>query len=143
MPIKPEYRGFYPIDWRELSDVIRFKRAKGRCEQCARPHGQVISHLGDGRWFDPLLEVWRDDRGREIEWIEFSDYQGQLKKTKVILATAHLDHDPGNNRLGNLKALCQRCHLGHDRNEHRRQTRITILERRASGDLFTGPYRRW
>jgi hypothetical protein len=31
MPIAPEHRWFYPIDWRELSQVIRFTRAKGRC----------------------------------------------------------------------------------------------------------------
>lgn len=143
MPIKPEVRGFYPIDWRELSDAIRFKRAKGRCEQCSRPHGQVINHLGDGRWFDPEHDVWRDGQGREVEWVDFVDYHGQLKQTKVILATAHLDHDPGNNRPSNLRAFCQRCHLGHDRTEHRKQARITILKRRASGDLFTGPYKRW
>ncbi len=143
MPIKPELQGFYPIDWEQLSKEIRFKRARGRCEHCGRPHGQVISHLGDGRWFDAEQETWRDGQGRAIDWLDYRDYRGVLKQTKVILATAHLDHNPGNNRPRNLNALCQRCHLGHDRNEHRRQTRITILERRASGDLFTGPYKRW
>ena len=143
MPIKPELQGFYPIDWEQLSNEIRFKRAKGRCERCGRPHGQVISHLGDGRWFDAEQETWRDGQGKVIGWLDYRDYRGALKQTKVILATAHLDHDPTNNRLGNLKALCQRCHLDHDRSEHRRQTRITILQRRALGDLFEGPYRRW
>ena len=59
---------------------------------------------------------------------------------KVVLATARLDHDPSNNRPGNLKALCQRCHLRHDRKEHRRRARITVLKRRALGDLLNGPY---
>lgn len=143
MPIKPGLKGFYPIDWRELSDVIRFGRAKGRCEQCERPHGQTISHLGDGRWFDPDEEVWRDGQGRVVDFVDFRDLGPALRQTRIVLATAHLDHDPTNNRPGNLKALCQRCHLLHDRDEHRKQTRVTILERRASGDLFTGPYRRW
>ena len=143
MPIKPELKGFYPIDWQELSRAIRFGRAKGRCETCGRPHGQTISHLGDGRWFDADTEVWRDDRGREIDWIEFADYQRRLRRTRIVLATAHLNHDPTDNRPSNLGALCQRCHLAHDRREHRKQARITILERRASGDLFDGPYRRW
>lgn len=57
MPVRPELRGLYPIDWRELSRAIRFGRAKGRCEQCGRPHDWVISHLGDGRWFDPEEDV--------------------------------------------------------------------------------------
>jgi hypothetical protein len=60
----------------------------------------------------------------------------------VVLAAAHLDHDPSNNRPRNLRALCQRCHLLHDRPEHRRRRRTTILLRRALGDLFTGSYRR-
>jgi hypothetical protein len=29
--------------------------------------------------------------------------------TRVVLAAAHLDSDPTNNRLKNLRALCQRC----------------------------------
>jgi 5-methylcytosine-specific restriction endonuclease McrA len=60
----------------------------------------------------------------------------------VVLATAHLDHNPGNSRPSNLRALCQRCHLSHDRPEHRRRRRTTILMRRALGDLFLGVYQR-
>jgi hypothetical protein len=56
------------------------------------------------------------------------------------LAAAHLDHDPANNRLRNLRGLCQRCHIIHDRPHHLAQRRITYLLRRASGDLFLGPY---
>jgi hypothetical protein len=29
--------------------------------------------------------------------------------TRVVLAAAHLDSDPTNNRMKNLRALCQRC----------------------------------
>lgn len=143
MPIRPELRWLYPIDWTELSRVIRFERAKGRCETCGRPHGRLISHLGDGRWFDPDTECWRDGQGMAIDWIGFPDYGGQLRRTRVVLATAHLDHNPSNNRTKNLRALCQRCHLLHDRPEHRRRIRITLRRRRALGDLFDGPYRLW
>jgi hypothetical protein len=64
------------------------------------------------------------------------------KTTKVVLAEAHLDHDPSHRGLrhGNLKAFCQRCHRLHDRPEHRRRIRLTLQRRRALGDLFTGPY---
>jgi 5-methylcytosine-specific restriction endonuclease McrA len=58
----------------------------------------------------------------------------------VILAATHRDHDPTNNRISNLAALCQRCHLIHDRPEHRRRRRLTFLRRKAVGDLFLGPY---
>jgi hypothetical protein len=42
--------------------------------------------------------------------------------------------------MRNLKSLCQRCHLIHDRPRHLAQRRITYLLRRAIGDLFLGPY---
>ena len=64
-----------------------------------------------------------------------------VRITKVVLATAHLDHDPTNNRPKNLKALCQRCHMIHDRNEHRRRRWLTLRMRKAIGDLFLGLYR--
>jgi hypothetical protein len=48
MPIRRQFRYLYPIDWPQLSEVIRFKRAGGRCNQCDRPHGQHVKHLGDG-----------------------------------------------------------------------------------------------
>ena len=111
MPIRRELQGFYPIDWRELSRAIRFGRAKGRCEECGRPHGKMINHLGDGRWFDPDAECWRDGQGRAVDWVDFRTLGSALKRTMIVLATAHLNHDVADNRGKNLKALCQRCHL--------------------------------
>jgi hypothetical protein len=52
VPIRPEHRYFYPIDWPQLSAMIRFGRAGGRCEACGRPHGQLIVCLDDGAWYD-------------------------------------------------------------------------------------------
>jgi hypothetical protein len=69
MPIRPQFRWFYPIDWRELSAVIRFERAKSRCERCRRPHGQVVYHLGDGRWWDEAELTWRNGRGRKLKGV--------------------------------------------------------------------------
>ena len=66
MPIKPELRYHYPIDWPQVSRWVRFVRAKGCCETCGRPHGQVVRHLGDGRWSDEAGQAWRDGRGREV-----------------------------------------------------------------------------
>jgi hypothetical protein len=45
--------------------MIRFERAKGRCERCGRPHGREIQHLGDGRWWDEDERTWRNARGRD------------------------------------------------------------------------------
>ena len=67
MPIRKEHRYFYPIDWPQLSAWVRFARAKGCCEVCGRPHGKIVHHLGDGRWFDEQHETWRDGRGRDLD----------------------------------------------------------------------------
>ena len=60
--------------------------------------------------------------------------------TRVVLAAAHLDSNPTNNRLKNLRALCQRCHMLHDRPQHLAQRWITYRRRSAVGDLFLGSY---
>ena len=70
-------------------------------------------------------------------WPAYGEYRN-LKQTRVVLATAHLDHDPSNSRPGNLRALCQRCHMIHDRPEHRRRIRTTILMRRALAICSSG-----
>jgi hypothetical protein len=142
MPIRKELRWLYPIDWPQVSAWVRFERAKGRCERCRRPHGQVVHHLGDGRWFDAEAELWRNGRGREIAWPAYAEYR-LLASTKVVLATAHLDHDPTNSHPRNLRALCQRCHMLHDQTEHLRRRRLAWRARHALGDLFEGPYRPW
>jgi hypothetical protein len=149
MPIAPENRWLYPIDWRELSALIRFKRARGRCECCGRPHGQEVIHLGDGTWWDAEREVWRTGQGRHMRalpgpdaieatqpWLAGFGPTRTLPITRVVLASAHLDHDPSNNRSRNLAALCQRCHMLHDAPEHRRTRWRKRFLRRAAGDLF-------
>ena len=54
----------------------------------------------------------------------------------LVLASAHLDHDPGNNHSRNLAALCQRCHMIHDGEEHRRRRWGKVFRLQALGDLF-------
>lgn len=149
MPIAPENRWLYPIDWSQLSLLIRFKRAQGRCERCGRPHGRDVIHLGDGRWWDAESEMWRDGRGRRIRELPPPDILearqpgledlgslSQLPVTRVVLASCHLDHDPSNNKPRNLAALCQRCHMLHDAPEHRRTRWRKAFRRRAARDLL-------
>ena len=139
MPIRAEMRWFYPIDWPQLSRHVRFERALGVCQECGRPHGKTVRCLHDGRWSDADRHTWRDDRGRGATWPDIVEAT-RVRHTRVALAAVHLDHDPGNNQLGNLKSLCQRCHMIHDRPHHLARRRINYLLRRALGDLFLGPY---
>jgi hypothetical protein len=102
MPIRPEMRAFYPSDWPEISRRIRFERAGGICQRCGRPHGVRVRCLPDGRWFDPSQLSWRNGRGRHACWPDLMEAI-QERQTRVILAAAHLDHNPRNNRTCNLK----------------------------------------
>ena len=45
--------------------------------------------------------------------------------SRVVLTVAHLDHNPANCEDANLKALCQRCHLAYDAEEHARHAAET------------------
>lgn len=51
-------------------------------------------------------------------------------QSAVILACAHLDHDPANNRATNLRALCQECHLRHDRADNTARAALTRFLKR-------------
>jgi hypothetical protein len=139
MPIKADMRWFYPIDWPQISLHVRFERAGGICQGCGRPHGETVRCLPDGRWYDAVRQTWRNNRGRPARWPDIGEAT-RMRQTRVVLAAAHLDHNPSNNRLGNLKSFCQRCHLIHDRPHHLTRRQITYLLRRALGDLFLGPY---
>ncbi|WP_188913478.1 hypothetical protein, partial [Aureimonas endophytica] len=104
-----------------------------------------VCALSDGRWFDEELGRWRDGKGRVLRTnlpapSDLAPGFGEVW-TKVAIACAHLNHDVADNAGHNLAALCQRCHLIHDRPEHLRRRRVTYLLRRALGDLFNGPYR--
>ena len=135
MPIRPELRPLYPPHWRELSRLVRFERAQGHCQGCGRPHLANLRVLPDGRRFDNDGKVWRDRRGRVVRWPDPVEAT-RLRTTRVVLAAAHLDSDPTNNRLRNLRALCQRCHMLHDRPHHLAQRYLTYRRRLAVGDLF-------
>ena len=95
--------------------------------------------MPDGRWFDATARTWRDRRGRPARWPDLID-AGNFRLTRVVLAAAHLDNNPANNRLANLRGLCQRCHMLHDRPFHLAQRWLTYRRRWAIGDLFFGRY---
>jgi hypothetical protein len=137
MPIRSENRWFYPIDCPQLSNAIRFGRARSRCEHCKRPHMRRVLHLGDGRWWDADAQRWRTGTGKVVA-VRGADLLS-ARSTYVVLACAHLDHDPGNNDPVNLAALCQRCHMLHDAAEHRWQRWWNVFRRRAIRDLFEEP----
>ena len=166
MPIRASQRWFYPIDWPQLSQRIRFDRARGRCERCRRPHGEFVWHLSRteiagrrGLWWDDATDAWRCERGkrlpqdqlpsaetlalREVQLAFWSGLERSLwpQRSLVVLACCHLDHDPTNNRGSNLAALCQHCHLEHDRADNlarrRANARSQVCRETSSLELLS------
>ena len=116
MPIRPENRNRYPPSWREISQSIRFERAKGRCEcegECGEAH---------------IYERCDAEHGREHP----------VTRATVVLTVAHLDHTPENNEPTNLRAMCQRCHNRYDAPMRRAGIRARRHDAQAVGDLFDG-----
>lgn len=92
---KEERLALYPADWKAISRRIRVERAQLRCE-CTGECGLHHERRCIERHLDPAF----------------------FAKGRIILTTAHLDHDPMNCADENLKAMCQRCHLRYDRGLH-------------------------
>ena len=105
------------------------------------------AHWTDGR--RSRAGAWRCERGRALAtsllappdalaalhrqlafWPGF-ERETWPKRSLVVLACCHLDHDPTNNAPANLAALCQHCHLEHDRADNLRRRREAAIGRRA------------
>jgi len=69
----------------------------------------------------PLISLWiRVCAGWRCEWCAARQGEPHPETgSRVVLTVAHLhDPSPENVEPRNLAALCQRCHLGHDRRHH-------------------------
>ncbi len=129
MPIAKELRKFYGAQWRQNVRPRILERAGGRCEQCNKGPDRkrlVVVRDGSGRWLDKGL-IWRGPDGDRAE-----DPPRRTRRYRIhlVLTVAHLNHTPGDDRDENLKALCQRCHLVHDRQQHR-ETLLRRIEERS------------
>lgn len=136
MPARPEIAALYPPDWSEISERIRHDRADDRCE-CEGECGDW--HAG-GRCGAPNGREIRRERAHPARWKLELDvvpwHTGYREASRVVLTVAHLDGDPRNNEETNLRAMCQRCHLVLDRDQHaesRRRGERLALE--AAGQL--------
>lgn len=141
MPVKAENRARYPKDWPQIAEGV--KAAAGWCcEQCGVAHGEVVE-----RGMDDGVKVFRRasmsaycpsidaETGLPVPSTSIDTFE-PLRQTRIIITVAHLDHQPENVERGNLKALCQRCHLAYDARHHAQSAAQTRRRGRASGDLF-------
>jgi len=116
MPIRPSDRHRYPKDWTAIRARI-LERAGNRCEFCGLENGVIGRRRPDGSF-----ERW-DGIGTAHASLD------RIRLARIVLTIAHLDHTPENNAESNLRALCQRCHLLHDREQHIRNARENRVRR--------------
>lgn len=107
MPIRPERKKLYPNDWKEIVKKIKH-RAENRCEG------------------SPDYPDCRAENGKPHP----------VTGSKVVLTTAHLNHDETDCRDENLRCWCQRCHLNYDKEHHAKTRRHTKRKQLAIYDLF-------
>jgi len=111
MPIRESERHKYPPpkEWRVIRARI-LARAGDVCEICGVVNGS---------------EIIRRDTAR-----------GKTRFSRVVLTIAHLDHGPTNNADANLAALCQACHLAHDRTQHTFNAARTRARKAGQNEMF-------
>jgi len=128
----PMNRKLYPPDWDEIS--ARLKEEVGqKCEECGAPAGEWVHHRLD----NPKLWISALDEAGEEEWYGHHE-QYTFKPVKIILTTAHLDQNPGNNDRSNLRVLCRGCHLRYDAPFHAVTARKTRLNKKQQAKLEAG-----
>lgn len=126
-------RSKYPADWEAISQRIRFERAGGKCETCGVVHGAVGARDKHGVWHDEhSIHCMSSGCGISLFGEDFPDM------IKIVLTTAHLDHDPSNNDDSNLRALCQRCHLQYDAPVHAQHAAETRRRKRVAAFVEGG-----
>jgi 5-methylcytosine-specific restriction endonuclease McrA len=130
----------YPSNWKSEIRPNILKRAKNCCEKCGLKNytygfrdlsGKFYStHYILNRFEITGLDFFDDILSHHIDKI------GKVKAPiKIVLTIAHLDHDISNNCPTNLKALCQKCHLSHDAEHHKKNAQQTIKTKKGLLEL--------
>lgn len=115
MPIRPENKGLYPANWKEVVAAIR-ERSLDRCEACGVINLHYIERNRTNlmwRYVDaPRVCFSIETYARHYVVSEVKE--GWKPPIRVILTVAHLNHDPTDNRPENLRHWCQLHHNQHD-----------------------------
>lgn len=120
MSISAENMKLYPggstssYEWRAIRERIQ-ERAGDRCEKCG-VENYLYGYRVDGRFVVvPLAtkhhQFLSDVPGHAKPPLKQLDF----KLIQIICTTAHMDGKLVDHSDGNLKFLCQYCHLNHDR----------------------------
>ncbi|MBE9068717.1 HNH endonuclease [Leptolyngbya cf. ectocarpi LEGE 11479] len=124
----PMDRSLYPDNWDELAFQIKTE-ANWCCTECGRPCRQP------GESFDTFLKrCWTPSLEMRYPSYEMDGERRVSKAGRFVLTVAHIDHEPGNCDLTNLKALCAPCHGTYDLKQMGRKR---VLKAERNGQLRT------
>ena len=122
----PMDRSTYPKDWPAISRRVR-EEAGQKCQRCGVANGAFVVRAGD------RVDVL-DGRSAEI-----AAREGK-KVTRIVLTVAHTGPNKhGKHDLSSLEALCQRCHLREDLDDHVRHAAETRRRRRVEAGQMELP----
>lgn len=108
-----------------------------RCEWCKVANYAVGARDCAGMW-------WSFDRIESTPDSVIVRWFGRHPDiVRIVLTVAHLDHNSSNNSRSNLAALCQRCHLNHDRDQHMANAVTTRERKREEAVAASGQQRLW
>lgn len=137
MPIKKENRLRYPADWAQIRKRILVREGY-RCRRCKAPDRERIARGAGkdaGTYQTSDAEVYDAETGECLGTVRMTDFELDHMVT-VVLTIAHLDQVPEHNDESNLAALCQRCHLQHDREPSKAKGFLTRHLGRGVQDMF-------
>lgn len=101
----PMDKARYPDNWKAITSDIK-NSSDWCCEECGKPCRRE-------------KEPWEEFYQRlPTEWRSLVEEGGRVKKQRFTLTVAHLDHQPENCELSNLRAWCSVCHLRYDQQHH-------------------------
>lgn len=105
--------GGYPPNWKEISDAVK-ARAGYQCE-------------------------WVEKDGTRCERKQYEPIPGSKNPyAKTVLTVAHLNHNPQDCRVENLRAWCQAHHLRYDALLHAEHAKETRLRKQHEAALEAG-----
>lgn len=90
-------------------------------------------------WKEISRRIRFDRADNKCEFCGAINYEPHpITKSKVILTVAHLNHNPQDCSEGNLKALCQKCHLNYDKKFHIVNMKATLTKKKLERDKLQG-----
>lgn len=103
----------YPTNWLDYYRPLILDRDGHRCKHCGVANYTLM--LADWSEAPAWLVEEVTASCKNLPRQSHADIRHYYCVRRVVITIAHLDQDINNNRLTNLAALCQRCHLHHDR----------------------------